>query len=1024
MLDVPRNLWDIESLKNVFTLCNYDPIKQHIDVWVLFDNTLDVADAYLTPEQIEQRKKDNAPPIITPFVIDEMTSRYIAARVLRANRNFTGSVTLYDLHNYSACLKLINTFGAKDDTNLFETLAANSADFSMFVNDTDIGYSPDIHPYFLGYNSFNYDTTMYALFTAETFWVQNGKLAFNPPTAKTMREHNDNLFSAAYKERMYDYLKRYDHTQNKNGYGNRENLIRQNMLRSGRHIDVAALNEKLQKVGLKRVLGMLGFQILESKKIRKDIIRNIDELADLIAYNASDCINLDNVFNHQVYKSKFELKRGLLESYPELVYDRKTDIDENGEEILLYEPDIRPDNVRKDRLYIDSTSAKLAAKTLCPYGHLDDIEYVSFLYPSEKVSREKGIPRVNVLDEARKFFYSLYGNNPELLAQFDKIYYFYKNNIEGKNFNDSDEYFQHWAAIRGNDKVLPAQSTSAIPKTDLTLLYYDENGAPSGCYTVFGIGGIHGAEYNKALYDADMQAYLELENLFDYVKKLYPNPTDLKTKDPKTKKARVISYKGVDYKPGDFLKNGSTAAHAEWKDISKKRPQLFKMDEKGNFKLNKTYAFTSNADSNHEDFTSYYPILLINMMAFYNEGLGYDRYYEIFQNKQKYGDLMKSADVPDDEKYRYSNLREGTKLILNSASGAADASYFTPIRMNNQIMSMRIIGQLFTWRIGQAQTYAGAKIISTNTDGLFSVCEPEENARILAREAANINVDIKPEFCHLISKDTNNRIEISEKGEILAASGGSLACYKGPNPTKSLAHAAIIDWALAEYFRTSTDPDFANKPFDLDRGRDILAQARQKFSKDADYLKMFQTVVASSYGSDTYIFGETENFLGYKSQVDAQKFNAGLFDAACSCNDINIMQHYNRVFFVNRTLHTQHGRDIYKLRSAVARVITPAQKLTRQRNNERLIQHSQYALAILARYGLDEQDIAQGKEAKVSKVSGIDLDWLCYIDNRDLFLLEPDDSKTIIDNLNMDAYLGLIADSFNANWRNELPDAS
>ena len=127
---------------------------------------------------------------------------------------------------------------------------------------------------------------------------------------------------------------------------------------------------------------------------------------------------------------------------------------------------------------------------------------------------------------------------------------------------------------------------------------------------------------------------------------------------------------------------------------------------------------------------------------------------------------------------------------------------------------------------------------------------------------------------------------------------------------------------------------------------------------------------------------------------------------------------------MNQTLRTQHGRDIYKLRSAVARVITPAQKLTRQRNNERLVQHSAYAIAVLARYGLDEKDIAQGKEAKISKVSGIDLDWLCYIDNRDLFLLEPDDSKTIIDNLDMDAYLGLIADSFNANWRNELPDAS
>ena len=100
--------------------------------------------------------------------------------------------------------------------------------------------------------------------------------------------------------------------------------------------------------------------------------------------------------------------------------------------------------------------------------------------------------------------------------------------------------------------------------------------------------------------------------------------------------------------------------------------------------------------SNHEDFTSYYPSMLINMSAFENPGLGYDRYAEIFQQKEDFGKKMKDKSLPQEQRDLYSIMRNGTKLILNSASGAADVTYNTPIRMNNRITAMRIIGQLFT----------------------------------------------------------------------------------------------------------------------------------------------------------------------------------------------------------------------------------------------------------------------------------------------------------------------------------------
>ena len=996
---IKQVFYDIESLDNVFSLCSHRYNENILDVYFLVDDKLD------TPGDGNGK-----------FVFTDEIKNVLTQRIYEHNKIFTGTVEYHYLTERQANIHLINIFGAKDDQNTFENLAATEPAFHMLVNDTDVGYSNTEQPYLLGYNSFNYDTTMYALYVSETFYLNNGQLAISPPTARQMRDHNNNLFSAKFKERMPSYLQQNKDNTYGSGYANRENIIRSNLIRSGRYVDIALLNEKMQKVALKRVLGMLGYQILESDKLKgtKSHIDTLDELAELIAYNASDTMYQRMLFIHQRYQGNFELKKGLLESYPELVYNKKED---------SYAPDVRPDNVRRDRLYIDSSSAKLASRTLCPYGNLNDIEAVSFMYPSEEKSKELGIPRVNVLDECRKFFYGLYPNNPDLQAEFDRIYFYYKNNIEGKNFNESDEYQNFWSKQHPNAPVMSAVNVSQIPKCNLTLPYYNADGSASSCYVAFGTGGVHGAEYNKALYDADMRAYEEIEALHTLVRTQYPDPTMLKKKNPETKKAWSFEYNGKIYKSTDFLKTGSTATSAEWKDISKKKPLLFKPDPKGSFKLNKRYVYTSNDDSSHEDFMSYYPNLLIMMQAFMNEGLGYDRYAEIFDNKQHYGKLMKDPSLSEKEQYHYSVLREGTKLILNSASGAADAAFFTPIRMNNQILSMRIIGQLFTWRIGQAQTYAGAKIISTNTDGLYSVFEPEENARILAREAANIHVAIEPEFCHLVSKDSNNRMELDEKNRIISASGGSLACRKSPDPTKSLAHAAILDYALCEYMRNADNmhfdcDDFLAREFDRNKGLAVLYNSRFTFPDSARYLNMFQTIVASSLGSQTFIFGETDNLQGYKSFITGIPFDQNLFNAACISNDINIMQHYNRVFFVKKEFGTIYNKPIFHLYNASTRVVTAAQKLTRKKNNLLMIQHDPYAKALLEKFDIHDADIPEGKEAKITKVSGIDPDWYVYIENRSLFELSEDEKQLLISNLNMDNYLTLLADSFNKNWAN------
>lgn len=979
------NFYDIESLTNVFTLANYRSYDNVVEIYYLVDD----------------------PSLITPTFKGDAT-----IRIRKNNKNFNGTVEFYDLHEAESNYRLARTFGLSDAYYINNPNNKSSYDSSYrLICDTDPEYDEDNHPYLAGYNSYHYDTTMLTLYLYDAIDDKNN--TFHCQTAQRMRQYNDELFSDEFNgacKNMEDRLRctYKDPARPSKGYERNFKTptatIRKNMLMSGRHLDVARINEKQSKVGLKRLLGMQGYQILESDKLRpgQDTIESVDQLLDLIAYNVSDVVNLDKLFDNKIYQSGFTLKKQLLKTYPELVYAEKDD---------TYKPDISQYSVRPDRLMIDSSSAQFATKALCPYGHLQDYDTVSFMYPSEAKAKALGIPRLNILDESKKFFYENF-QQPELRAEFDKIYNYYKS-IEGRNFNASKNYLiDHGIDLEScpdPEVLLPenlrVKRLSDIPAPNTCMFYYKKDGTPSTCFVNFSTGGIHGAEYNKALYEADLVAYnKKLEkwqaqcDLFDQVKAIYPNPCDLKIN-----KGVVID--DVKYKPSDFLKPKATASEAYYKDYPKKpvEPSVFKCTTSGSWNVDPRYTYTSAAMTNHEDFTSYYPNMLRMMDAFFNPGLGYDRYGEIFDDKTKYGKLMKDKSLTQAERDLYSVMREGTKLILNSASGAGDANFESNVRMNNKIISMRIIGQLFTWRIGQAQTIEGASIISTNTDGLYSVLEAEYNNQILARESASIHVEIEPEPVFLISKDSNNRIEIEVKdgqlADVMGASGGTLACRKGPSPAKALAHPAIIDWALCEYLTIASinyKGTSLTKEFNEEIGRSIIASARKIFNDDIHTLTMFQNVIASSPGSQRFIFATS----------DAQP------DTAIP------LQHYNRCF-----ISKDNTPGTYHLKAAVAKVITEAMQKKRTKANERAQQHDPIAADILAINGVKAATLPPNKEATVNKITGVEDSWYMLVNNNDLHYLTQEEINNILDNLDYDKYLVLLKNSFENNWQNKTPES-
>jgi len=1054
--------YDIESLANVFTLCSFTPRTNALEVFYLVEEN----------SAIDQLLKEAG----------GLNGWEAGRRIVEANPAYSGrpNITFYDLATFEANVVLARTFGLSNANPVNDPKAVSNYDDAFRpVCDTDPQYDPiEKHPYLAGYNSYNYDTTMLAAYFMEAFAEIVAGRPFGRVSPAKMRQHNDQLFTEQYKGYMPKYLTE-GMIAGGQGWDAPANRIRQAMIDSGRHLDVARLNEKQQRVGLKRLLGMLGRQILESEQLggHNAVVKTIDQLYDLLAYNVSDVVNLDKLFQHPTYAAAFDLKKALMDEYPETVYQNKRG---------THEPDIKPWRVRRGRINIDSSSAKFVGVVLSPYGELKDIEHVSFMYPSEKVAKERGIERVNVLDESRKFFHDNIGD-PEARRQFELVYQYYKT-IEGKNFNSSESYATRFPKN-------PVHVLADMPKSPNNLPYFRADGSATSCFATFSTGGIHGAEADLTAFATDLDEYVtevsmiaatkaaysdpaqflidakaqagnvtmsdgttldirrvmtgvttgrlsykkinknteqETADLIELAESLYPDPADLfALANLKTSLMTLPDGTIVDWKR---VLSNTTLKNAAFRDEPQRRmPSLFVEKPDGSTRLHPKYVFTSADEAIHEDFASYYPLLLSNMSAFYNPELGEDRYLKLFHQKESLGKEMKAPGLAPEDKQRLGISRNGVKLLLNAASGAGDANHNTPIRMNNQIISMRIIGQLFSWRVGQAQTLAGARIISTNTDGLYSVLDEETNNRVLAEQAAVINVEIEPEAMILVSKDSNNRLELKRIGDkpwetkVIGASGGSLSCFKGPNPEKSLAHPAIMDYALAEYLRLIAgkyQPDWADQPIAMDApydhrlGRMIIQKALNEFDS-VHAAMMFQNIIAASIGSITYPFASDASPGDEALEEDAD----GALDVSKMVNP-RALQQYNRVFVVrDGVLGAVH------LHNAGAWKITAASAAKRHRDGSRPRDINPVAREILFANGLtlksfdvthnsmtmlpNDQDIA------VRKISGIDPNWHMLILNRDLYSMDPQHLQMLLNCLDLDVYNDMVANAFEANWRNK-----
>src|SRR5699024_3512266 len=184
----------------------------------------------------------------------------------------------------------------------------------------------------------------------------------------------------------------------------------------------------------------------------------------------------------------------------------------------------------------------------------------------------------------------------------------------------------------------------------------------------------------------------------------------------------------------------------------------------------------------HVDFSSYYPTLNILLGVYKNKFE--DNYSEVRKKRYALKDMLTpKLKHNEQDKYDEINRRQNAlKLVLNSATGASNQhKEHADLPLDNATLSMRIMGNLLAYVVGQRFANAGGLVISTNTDGLYIANMTIEKATEITDDFYEIyGLTLEPELVdRMINKNANERIEMVKNPETneleIDGVGGSLS---------------------------------------------------------------------------------------------------------------------------------------------------------------------------------------------------------------------------------------------------------
>lgn len=601
-------------------------------------------------------------------------------------------------------------------------------------------------------------------------------------------------------------------------------------LQYGNHVDLAFLNEtKIEQgrptVGLKTLAGILGGSIIESESNKRG--HSLDIYYDIL-YNINDIAETKQRVFPGFLQNKFNTKLRLLKKYPHLANYGIT---------------------------VNNTSAKFVEYIIAPDKPIKDTPTMTLMYPAPHMAKEFGCEPFDVLESTKAWYMEhvyrpVHRHNPAAadlhLAKFMNIYSYY-DYFRNENWNESARHMFEYG-IRPKTKT---DRKYADRTFGVILPFMDKYGNESPSYVKFSIGGIHGAELNAKQLERDRAKIRELKETYGYISKLPKNACSRKLLNLIIEQSRT-SYNGYPVRLSHEIPYfyANTTCVDEIIDPDQFSPYMVQKEKhidglESDYQedLLDRYKYTTSGNSAHQDFASYYPVLLINLGTFH-DGNGRDPYKEVKDERIMIKGQLKKLERGSAEYKDIDQTQDGLKLILNSASGILDGSHDTNLRANNKAVAMRIIGQLFTFRIGMALALEGATIPSSNTDGIYATnIEFEKNEQIVEKTLEGLYISIDPEEMFLVSKDANNRMEVVD-GKVTSAKGGIIGSWKGATVYQSLSHPALVDRILTDYLQEAD--------LDKDVDHDIIRKCLIRYAATEDrrrFIFMSSWVMRSTSGS-------------------------------------------------------------------------------------------------------------------------------------------------------------------------------
>lgn len=323
---------------------------------------------------------------------------------------------------------------------------------------------------------------------------------------------------------------------------------------------------------------------------------------------------------------------------------------------------------------------------------------------------------------------------------------------------------------------------------------------------------------------------------------------------------------------------------------------------------------------------------------------------------------------------------------------------------------MRIIGQLMTWLIGERLALEGAKVPSSNTDGIYVFdIEEELNKKLVDAELEKLYVKIDPEPVYLVSKDANNRmeLEIEEDGsyKVVSAKGGTLTSWGGATVDKRLSHPALIDKVLTIYLQND---HIADKTIDKDlihkAINDYIEELKVEESKGKidsykrQFVLMSSWVMRSTSGS---IFID-ENDNVYPGTIRSWLSNDGVHLDKYGTTKRKIsgsIIEFTKKLFPTSVLGAPHVIEYLTELNLLDKYFSRAAKVME-----------------VPEYQKIGESIPLAVKMKVSNLSDTAK---LHIDNHSILEMSDEEIDNIYQNLNIDEYVDMVA-SFAKVWYNDL----